>query len=107
MIFAISGFYAGIAGALLASLLFYVSPQTMNWTTSGDVLIMSILGGVGTLFGPVVGAMLLQALTAWAGTLPDINPNLILGLVLVVAVLVIPRGLQPTLADLLRRREAP
>ena len=51
--------------------------------------------------------MLLQALTAWAGTLPAVNPNLILGLVLVVAVLVIPRGLQPTLAGLLRKQEAP
>ena len=51
--------------------------------------------------------MLLQALTAWAGTLPNINPNLILGLVLVGAVLAIPRGLQPTLAGLLRKREVP
>jgi hypothetical protein len=48
--------------------------------------------------------MLLQALAAWAGTLPEVNPSLILGLVLVIAVLAIPRGLQPTLAALFRRR---
>jgi ABC-type branched-subunit amino acid transport system permease subunit len=85
----------------------FVSPTMFSLAYSGQIIIWVMVGGVGTLFGPVVGAMLLQALTAWAGTLPDINPNLILGLVLVVAVLAIPRGLQPTLAGLLRKREAP
>lgn len=70
-IFAISGFYAGIAGALLASLLFYVSPETMNWTTSGDVLIMCILGGVGTLFGPVLGVAIFEVLRDELGKITD------------------------------------
>jgi len=105
-IFAIGGAMAGLAGMLFANCVF-VSPTMFSLAYSGQIIIWVMVGGVGTLFGPVVGAMLLQALTAWAGTLPDINPNLILGLVLVVAVLAIPRGLQPTLAGLLRRREAP
>lgn len=103
-IFAIGGLMAGLAGLLFANCVF-VSPTMFSLAYSGQVIIWVMVGGVGTLLGPVVGAMLLQALTSWAGTLPEINPNLILGTVLVVAVLAIPRGLQPTLAGLLRRRE--
>ena len=102
-IFAIGGTMAGLAGMLFANCVF-VSPTMFSLAYSGQIIIWVMVGGVGTLLGPVVGAMLLQALTAWAGTLPDINPNLILGLVLLVAVLAIPRGLQPTLAALARRR---
>ncbi|MFZ4409244.1 MAG: branched-chain amino acid ABC transporter permease [Paracraurococcus sp.] len=105
-IFTIGGAMAGLAGMLFANCVF-VSPTMFSLAYSGQIIIWVMVGGVGTLLGPVVGAMLLQALTAWAGTLPDINPNLILGLVLLVAVLAIPRGLQPTLATLLRKREAP
>lgn len=104
-IFTIGGAMAGLAGLLFANCVF-VSPTMFSLFYSGQIIIWVMVGGVGTLFGPVVGAMLLQALTAWAGTLPDINPNLILGLILVAAVLLIPRGMQPTLASLLRRRRA-
>ncbi|WP_157033389.1 branched-chain amino acid ABC transporter permease [Belnapia moabensis] len=102
-IFAIGGLMAGLAGMLFANCVF-VSPTMFSLAYSGQVIIWVMVGGVGTLLGPIIGAMLLQALTAWAGTLPEVNPNLILGLVLVVAVLAIPRGLQPTMATLLRRR---
>ncbi|MDO9711812.1 branched-chain amino acid ABC transporter permease [Paracraurococcus lichenis] len=105
-IFTIGGTMAGLAGLLFANCVF-VSPTMFSLAYSGQIIIWVMVGGVGTLFGPVVGAMLLQALTAWAGTLPEVNPNLILGLVLVVAVLAIPRGLQPTLLGLVRRREEP
>ncbi len=102
-IFAIGGLMAGLAGMLFANCVF-VSPTMFSLAYSGQVIIWVMVGGVGTLLGPIIGAMLLQALTAWAGTLPEVNPSLILGLVLVVAVLAIPRGLQPTLAALFRRR---
>jgi branched-chain amino acid transport system permease protein len=82
----------------------FVSPTMFSLAYSGQVIIWVMVGGVGTLLGPIIGAMLLQALAAWAGTLPEVNPSLILGLVLVIAVLAIPRGLQPTLAALFRRR---
>ncbi|MBL6080617.1 branched-chain amino acid ABC transporter permease [Belnapia sp. T18] len=102
-IFAVGGLMAGLAGMLFANCVF-VSPTMFSLAYSGQVIIWVMVGGVGTLLGPIVGAMLLQALTAWAGTLPGVNPSLILGLVLVVAVLAIPRGLQPTLTTLLRKR---
>jgi len=104
-IFTLGGAMAGLAGMLFANCVF-VSPTMFSLFYSGQIIIWVMVGGVGTLVGPVVGAILIQALTSWAGTLPDVNPNLILGLILLLAVLVIPRGLQPTIADLLRRRPA-
>lgn len=91
-IFAVSGFYAGIAGALLASLLLYISPQTMNWTTSGDVLIMSILGGVGTLLGPVLGVVVFEVLR---DTLSHLTERWygVLGLIFVLVTIFAPSGL--------------
>lgn len=95
-IFAVSGFYAGIAGALLASLLFFVSPQTMNWTTSGDVLIMSILGGVGTLFGPVIGVGVFELLRDVLEKLTERWYGL-LGLVFVLVTIFAPGGMMGVL----------
>jgi branched-chain amino acid transport system permease protein len=54
--FVIAGAVAGLAGALQANLTEFVSPDALHWTRSGDLLIIVILGGMGTLFGPVAGA---------------------------------------------------
>ena len=56
--FIISGMICGIAGALFSNWNEFVSPAAMNWTRSGDLVIMVILGGMGTLFGPVLGTVL-------------------------------------------------
>jgi branched-chain amino acid transport system permease protein len=55
--FVISGAIAGIAGALLANLTLFLSPSIMHWTRSGEVMMMVILGGMGSLIGPVFGAV--------------------------------------------------
>ena len=55
--FVIAGTIGGLAGALLANHTDFVSPAVMHWTRSGDLMVMVILGGMGTLFGPVVGAV--------------------------------------------------
>jgi branched-chain amino acid transport system permease protein len=55
--FVIAGTMCGLAGALLANNTDFVSPAVMYWTRSGDLMVMVILGGMGTLFGPVVGAV--------------------------------------------------
>jgi branched-chain amino acid transport system permease protein len=55
--FVISGTLCGLAGALLADNTDFVSPAVMYWTRSGDLIVMVILGGMGTLFGPVIGAV--------------------------------------------------
>jgi branched-chain amino acid transport system permease protein len=55
--FVMAGAMCGLAGALLANNTDFVSPAVMYWTRSGDLMVMVILGGMGTLFGPVVGAI--------------------------------------------------
>lgn len=54
--FVISGVMCGMAGALLANQNLFISPAIMHWSRSGEILVMVILGGIGTLFGPVLGA---------------------------------------------------
>ena len=54
--FVIAGAICGIAGVLLANRTDFVSPDMMHWTRSGDLIIMVVLGGMGTIFGPLYGA---------------------------------------------------
>ncbi|MGD2126877.1 MAG: branched-chain amino acid ABC transporter permease [Desulfobacteraceae bacterium] len=56
VVFVISGFFSGLAGGLYALLLNFVPLSSLYWTTSGEVVIMNIVGGMGTLFGPIIGA---------------------------------------------------
>jgi len=55
--FVIAGMMAGFAGALLANHTDFINPDMMHWTRSGDLIIMVLLGGMGSLAGPVVGAL--------------------------------------------------
>ena len=54
--FAVAGSVAGFAGSLSAQHTLFIAPNLLNWTTSGEVLVMVILGGLGTLVGPLIGA---------------------------------------------------
>lgn len=105
-IFTLGGFMGGLAGVLFANCVF-VSPTMFSLYYSGQIIIWVMVGGLGTLAGPIIGAVLLQLLTTWAGTLPAINPSLILGLVLVASVLALPRGLLPTVTAAFRRLRGP
>ncbi len=60
--FVIAGMICGLAGALLANHTEFISPAAMHWTRSGDLIIMVVLGGMGSLFGPVIGAVALLVL---------------------------------------------
>jgi branched-chain amino acid transport system permease protein len=57
--FVIAGALCGLAGALIANHTDFVSPSMMFWTRSGDLIVMVVLGGMGTLFGPLFGALAL------------------------------------------------
>lgn len=82
-VFVISGMYAGLAGGLLASMDPLAGAERMYWTASGEVVIMSILGGVGTLIGPILGSGVIKyfeaiiqkindtVLHGWFSALPD------------------------------------
>jgi branched-chain amino acid transport system permease protein len=60
--FVIAGTICGLAGALLANHTEFVSPAMMHWTRSGDLIVMVVLGGMGSLFGPIIGAVALLVL---------------------------------------------
>ena len=100
-LFAVGGAMAGLSGILFANCVF-VSPQMFSLSYAGQVIIWVLVGGLGTLVGPVIGCMLVQALTTYAGTLSVVDPNLVLGVVLMLAVLGVPRGLLPTAGAMLR-----
>jgi branched-chain amino acid transport system permease protein len=60
--FVIAGAMCGLAGALLANHTEFISPSIMYWTRSGDLMVMVILGGIGSLFGPLIGTIAFLAL---------------------------------------------
>ncbi len=101
-LFALGGFMAGLAGILFANCVF-VSPTMFSLSYAGQVIIWVLVGGIGTLVGPVIGCMLIQALTTYAGTLSSIDPNLLLGVLFMAAVVAVPKGLLPTATTLLAR----
>ena len=89
--FALGGAVAGLAGALLANLTGLASPNLLQWTQSGTLLVMVIIGGVGYLWGGVVGAVVLllleEVLLAWFD-----HWHIALGLLLLAVVLFAPKG---------------
>ena len=108
--FVIAGAAGGLAGALLASHGKYVNPNVLHWTQSGTLMVMVILGGVGRLWGGVLGAAALLGLEhliaevriGWLAALaPNYaeHANLGVGLVLLAVVLFAPRGLAGLFAE--------
>jgi branched-chain amino acid transport system permease protein len=98
----IAGAIGGLAGALLVNQQNYVSPNLMHWTQSGVLMIMVILGGVGTLAGGLWGALLLLTLE---DLIAEVTPHwqFYVGWVLLAVVLLAPKGLSG-LPELWRRQ---
>ena len=90
--FTIAGALAGLAGYLLAAQTGFVNPELVSWHQSGDVLLMVILGGAGTPYGPIVGAFALTLLHELFSTLTT-HWQLWLGIAIVLIVLFMPGGL--------------
>jgi branched-chain amino acid transport system permease protein len=105
-IFSLSAAMAGLAGCLFASWAEIVTPSLFGLGQSVEVLIWVIAGGLGTLVGPVLGAILLGLLKLLLGQQTLIDNSLVLGAILVLVVLLLPRGLVPSLTGLGRRRGA-
>ena len=97
--FAISGMGSGLAGALMANYLRFVSPDMLHWTKSGELMIMVILGGVGTFFGPLLGAAALVGLETVLTSATE-HWQLVLGPILLLVVLFTQGGLQGLLCRL-------
>jgi branched-chain amino acid transport system permease protein len=90
--FIIAGAGAGLAGALIANHTEYVSPGLMHWTRSAEILVMVLLGGMGTLFGPVLGAATLLLLEEFLSIYTE-HWMVYLGPFLVIVVLFAKRGI--------------
>ncbi|MFC2969610.1 branched-chain amino acid ABC transporter permease [Acidimangrovimonas pyrenivorans] len=135
--FVISGMYAGLAGGLMASMDPLVGAERMQWTASGEVVLMTILGGAGTMLGPVLGAGFIKyfenifskinegVLHSWFSALPHAiqDPlvwivarftgegwHLTLGLLFMLVVIFLPGGLiegGQRIGRLLSRRKRP
>lgn len=95
--FALAGAVAGLAGALNANLGRYVSPDALHWTMSGDLMVMVVLGGAGSLFGSVLGAAAFVGLQSVLAQWTE-HWMIVLGPILVLVVLAARRGIWGALA---------
>ena len=103
LVFVLSAALSGLAGSTKAVVFQLASLADVHWHGSGEVVLMTLLGGVGTVLGPVVGAtvvVVLQTLLASAGSWSTV----VVGLVFMGCVLLFRRGIVGELAPLLRRR---
>ncbi len=100
ILFAIGGGLAGLSGALYASWAEIVTPNLFSLGQSAEIIIWCIVGGVGSLSGPILGAVLLGLLKYYFGQQSYIDNNLVLGFILIIFVLFLPNGLAPTLSQL-------
>jgi branched-chain amino acid transport system permease protein len=100
--FVIAGIFAGLAGGLFGIFNRGVFPDFAYWTKSSEVLIMTLLGGMGTFFGPAVGAVALIWLNQQIVSYTEYWP-LILGSILVILLFVFPGGIAGTVGELWRR----
>jgi len=95
--FVLSATLAGLAGALKAIVFQLAALTDVYWTMSGEVVLMTLLGGMGTIFGPVVGAFLIVALENYLAGLGE-WVTIITGIIFVVCVLAFRRGIVGELA---------
>jgi branched-chain amino acid transport system permease protein len=89
--YVVSAFFCAIAGGLYAGLDGSIHPDMFHWPTSGNAILMATIGGMGSFFGPVVGAAILTGLEEIVGKHTEYW-SFFIGVVVLVAVLVFPRG---------------
>ncbi len=98
--------FAGVAGVLFAYHNGIVSPIDLSVVRSAEALLMVVLGGAGTLFGPVFGALVVELLKHFVSIYTE-RWLAILGLIYVITVLVAPNGIYEAIQRLFRFRVAP
>jgi ABC-type branched-subunit amino acid transport system permease subunit len=97
--FSIGGALAGLAGCLFTAWGNFVSPTAFSVVQSAQVIIWLMVGGAGTLLGPVIGAMAISWLTVKIGTQQTVNANVVLGAILLAFVLLVPKGIAPMVTE--------
>jgi branched-chain amino acid transport system permease protein len=103
VVFVVAAFFAGLAGALFAPFRGFASPEVMFWVLSGQALMMIITGGIGTLIGPVIGAMVFILIQEVLSSYTE-HWMIFAGLVFVLMVIFLPGGLVGTARRLLESR---
>jgi len=96
--FVISGFFSGLSGVLYVILQRYANPDFLNFVISGEAVIWTLIGGMGTLFGPVIGVAFVtlfgDLLSTWMK-----NYLVVIGLMFICAVIFLPKGIVGTIKD--------
>jgi branched-chain amino acid transport system permease protein len=106
LVFAISAAFAGVAGALLTQTTQFVSPETMAFTRSADVLVMLVIGGAAVLYGGFIGAAVFLLLRDLLSSFNPIYWYFWIGLLLVLIVATFRTGMLPTVLGRLARKRA-
>lgn len=104
--FAISGGIAGIAGALYAAFMSFVSPEAFDLNQSITIVTTTILGGAGTLAGPLIGTGILALVSEWLRNFGQLR-LVIYGAIMVIIIVLMPEGIYPFVKHLILRRAVP
>lgn len=100
ILFAIGAAIAGLAGAFYANWAEIVTPSLFSLSQSAQIIIWCIVGGLGTRFGPIIGAIGLAYLKFLLGQQALLNNSVVMGIILVIFVLFIPKGIVPAITNL-------
>ncbi len=91
-VYVVSSFFAALAGCLMAGADNSIHPDMFYWTTSGEVILMAVIGGIGQFFGPFIGAAVIIIIQDYVGARTEYW-SLIIGLIMMTMVLLFPQGL--------------
>jgi branched-chain amino acid transport system permease protein len=100
--FVLSAAFSGLAGATKAIAFQFASLSDVHWAVSGEVMLMALLGGTGTMFGPVVGAVLVVSLDEFLAE-SGLPIQAVIGAIFICCVLLFRRGIVGEIAHLLKR----
>jgi branched-chain amino acid transport system permease protein len=100
--FVVSGFFAGLAGSLFCIQIKFAALSFSHWSLSGEVIIMALVGGIGSLYGPILGAAVVMAMQDLFSNMWD-RWLLVLGLVFVIFVMFFPGGIWEGIENVISR----
>jgi len=101
--FVMSAALAGLAGGTKAIVFQFATLTDVQWQMSGEVILMTLLGGIGTMIGPIVGAGLVIALQNYLAA-SDFPVTVLIGIIFVICVLLFRRGIVGEILELMRRK---
>lgn len=102
LVFVLSAAYAAVAGSLYAHFINFVAPETFSFMASVQLLTMVVVGGIGSFWGPVLGALILTILPEYLRAYEGLEV-LLYGLILMAVMMFMPKGLAGLMATLFRR----